>query len=125
MTHRDVEAMLCAHLPAALSIRTVVELPPRFDESLPIILIQRLPSPATNRPFNGLPLTDSADLDIELYETTIERIRDLAALVRDELLAWQPGGVSVSEKAAFAKRPDYNPGVRKFGGVYTALVTRT
>lgn len=124
MSYRDIEAMLCQHLEAVTGRRAVTELFSGFEQVLPVILVQRLPSSAKHHPFNGIPLTDSADVDIDVYGTTPEQVFDLSTSLRDLLLGWQPGGVTVSEKAGFAKRPDHNPNIRRHGAVYTFSVQR-
>lgn len=124
MSFRDIEAMLVAHTQDATGFRACTELFPGFEDELPVILVQSLPGAAKHHPFNGIPLTDSADFDIDVYASTPETVADASSEVREALLGWLPGGVTVTEKSRFARRPDHNPKIRRRGGVYGFTVQR-
>lgn len=124
MSYRDIEALLCQHLETVTGHRTVTELFTGFEQVLPVVLVQTLPSAAKHHPFNGIPLTDSVDLDIDVFASSPEAVFDVCNQLRDELLSWLPGGVTVTERSRFSKRPDHNPNIRKRGGVYTVTAQR-
>ncbi|WP_047888538.1 hypothetical protein [Rhodococcus sp. ARP2] len=122
MTSRNVETMLTEAIPDALSIRTVTELHPGFEGELPVIQVQQLPSQSAHRPFNGRPLTDLIDIDVDIFGRNKDSVDDLAEILREFLTGWMPGGLSVVSDPPFSKRPDYNPSVKRSGAVYRFLI---
>lgn len=119
----DVEALVVTWLAARLgSVRVVAELPPRFEETLPVVQITSLPGPKTARPWSGeQPLLWSPRIDVDVYAATRAAAFDLAAEISQQLhaLPGQPSewgfASTVDEVAGPSWRPDYNSNVRRVG----------
>lgn len=123
MPFADVSAELIRYLTASIAF-TTTDLPERLEQSVPIIHLIQLPGSVRHRPWNGPAQTRATVLDVDLYHHDLEAVTDLAIAVTDLLETWSPAGITVTEDVSFYRRPDYNPNVVRFGGVYTFLVER-
>lgn len=125
MTFADIEARVVAHLTAALEVPVSVELQSGFDQRLPVVQVQALPGSFRDRPFNGGPVTAEIDVDVDVYAADMEQVYDVGQQVMSVLEGWRDHDLSVQAKSLFAKRPDFNPSIRRRGAVFTALLRRT
>jgi hypothetical protein len=124
MPFADVSAELVRYLTDSIAF-TTTDLPERLEESVPIIHLIQLPGSVRHKPWNGPAQTRATVLDVDLYHRDLESVTDFATEVTDLLESWSHAGITVTEDSSFYRRPDYNPNVVRFGGVYTFLVERT
>ena len=120
MPYVDTEAALISRLSDQIACLVVGELPGDVDKRLPVVQLIGLPGEGELTPWGGTPLVDVAPMDFDVFAASREQASDLATQVRsvlesikDELII----GVTVSKPA---KRPDYNPRIKRYGGTLTA-----
>lgn len=100
-----------------------VELPHDFDQHLPVIEVT--PGETESVPLYGGPTPmclEYLNFDVTCYAATQEQARDLGAEVTEHLYAWAHPKISVTTLPPFARRPDFNPAVRRVGALVTLLV---
>lgn len=126
MAWPDVEVELVAWLAAALDVRMVTELPPKFEEILPIGQLQRVGGDD-----DGFRL-DRALVDIDFYAGSREEVSALARQARHELVVNLRGVKTtgavfgrVSTVSAPAWRPYENPALRRSGATYELFFHET
>lgn len=130
MADLDVLALLVEHVSAEL-VSAGTDLPDRFDERpglLPFVQVRELPSSPRFTPWNGAPLADGIEVDIDLFAAGLEQAADLAKYatpnLRDVLDNWHHDGIIVTRRTIPTRRPDRNPHVQRFGCVYSFLARR-
>lgn len=124
MAFVDVIAELVRHLTDSIAF-TTTDLPENLEGSVPVIHLIQLPGAVVHKPWNGPAQTRTTVLDVDLYHRDLEAVTDFATEVTELLEAWSPAGITVTEDSSFYRRPDYNPNVVRFGGIYTFLVERS
>lgn len=120
MPYVDTEAALISTLRAKLGGLVVAELPGDLEKRLPVVQLTGLPGEGELKPWGGTPLVDVAPMDYDVFAATREQASDLATRVRSILESLHDAPIMSVEVSKPAKRPDFNPQVRRFGGTLTA-----
>ncbi|WP_263251634.1 hypothetical protein [Saccharopolyspora rosea] len=120
----DPEALVVDWLRERLpGIRVLVDLPAKFDDTLPVVQVSCIGGSAQWQPWNpgSVPLARQARIDVDVFAASREQAADLALRASNELFTLRGHGnqwgciAAVLQESGPAWRPDYNPNIRRFG----------
>lgn len=123
-TFPDSEALLAGWLREQLpAVRVVAQLPANVEDHVPLLWVARIGGPAL------IPgIVDRPRIDVDAFDATYEQAADLALAVQALMPTMRGvttgGGVvcGVDEETGPARRPEYNPQVRRLGATYVLTI---
>jgi hypothetical protein len=119
----DVEAALVAALGAAGFRVYAGDLPPHFEQSLPVVRVTALPAKESARAWNGPALLDQADVDVDVFAGDVESTADVSRAVRAALQDMTIPRAALLAAPVFTRRPAWNERTHRRGAVLS-LATR-